>query len=270
MRQQVLDITSGAAQKKVSLERFRHRVTVPVPPLDVQRRIASILDQADDLRAKRRRALSHLEGLTGSVFESRFGGQQWRETTMGDACLKVTDGTHHSPKITAQGIPYVTAKHLTRRGLDFHANPWFISPEDHAPIYQRCDPRPGDVLYIKDGATTGRAAVNSYDFPFSMLSSLALLRPDPEQLLPEYLETWLNLPRTKRRMTGAMSGAAITRLTLTKIKAVRIPIPPIDLQAEFREMHRALALQISRMERSLSKESELFASLQGRAFRGAP
>ena len=51
------------------LEHFR----LPLPPLPEQRRIAAILDKADELRAKRRAALAQLDGLAQSVFVEMFG-----------------------------------------------------------------------------------------------------------------------------------------------------------------------------------------------------
>jgi type I restriction enzyme S subunit len=149
---------------------------------------------------------------------------------LADVCLKITDGTHHSPPIVPNGVPYVTAKHIKLGGIRFFDDPWFVSQQDHDEIYSRCDPQPGDVLYIKDGATTGIAAVNSYDFPFSMLSSVALLRPDPNVCDGRYLAAWLNAPRTKAKHLGSMGGAAIKRLTLAKIKGFRIPLPPLPEQ----------------------------------------
>ena len=46
---------------------------VPYSPLDEQRRIAAILDKADALRQKRKRAIALLDGLTQSIFLDMFG-----------------------------------------------------------------------------------------------------------------------------------------------------------------------------------------------------
>ncbi len=48
-------------------------MTIPLPPLPEQRRIAEILDKADALRAKRRAALAQLDTLTQSIFLDMFG-----------------------------------------------------------------------------------------------------------------------------------------------------------------------------------------------------
>ena len=53
--------------------KFLKEVSVPLPPLAEQRRIALILDRADELRAMRRRALNHCEELADSIFFDMFG-----------------------------------------------------------------------------------------------------------------------------------------------------------------------------------------------------
>lgn len=246
---------------------------IPLPPLEEQKRIAGILDAADILRAKRREALAKLDDLLQSTFLDMFGDpvtnpKGWEVPTLGDICTKITDGTHHSPPVTEDGIPYITAKHLKIDGLKFFENPWFVSKEDHEQIYSRCDPKPGDVLYIKDGATTGIAAINRYDFPFSMLSSLALIRPDTEVFLAEFLCAFLNNERNKMHLLENMGGAAIKRLTLTKIKKFKVPLPPLDLQRRFAEIVSSVEEQKAKMRKHLEQLDDLFASLQQRAFRG--
>ena len=215
-----------------------YRVEILLPPLEEQRRIAAILDQAETLRTQRRTALALLDSLTQSLFLDMFGDPLIESSgkpfyTLGTVCEKISDGTHHSPAIQLNGVPYITARHLKAYGLDFHADPWFVSMEDHQTIYSRCDPKPNDVLYIKDGATTGLAAINNYDFEFSMLSSLALLRPNKKLISACYLCHWLNNNEVRKKLIGEMAGAAIRRLTLSKIKAFRLPVPPLPLQQPF-------------------------------------
>ena len=61
--------TTVPALRKSELETLR----VPLPPLEEQRRIAAILDQAETLRTQRRQALAHLDSLTQSLFLDMFG-----------------------------------------------------------------------------------------------------------------------------------------------------------------------------------------------------
>ncbi|MGE3796398.1 MAG: hypothetical protein AB7G88_01045 [Thermomicrobiales bacterium] len=183
--------------------------------------------------------------LVPALFHEMFGDpvrndEGWRTATLAEACTKITDGTHFSPPTVAHGTPYVTAKHLNKYGLDFERDPSYISDEHHREIFARCDPRLGDVLYIKDGATTGQAAVNRYGFEFSMLSSLALLRPDRNVCDSEYLNAWLNDESVKLMMMAQMAGSAIRRLTLEKIKRSHILLPPIGKQSEFAALEKKI------------------------------
>ncbi|MDF2612350.1 MAG: EcoKI restriction-modification system protein HsdS [Clostridia bacterium] len=148
-------------------------------------------------------------------------------------CIKLTDGTHFSPESYAVGdYKYVTAKNIKRSGFDF-SNITYIKKEIHEGIYSRCNPEQGDVLYIKDGATTGIAMVNTLDEEFSLLSSVALLKQDRSKINGYYLCNVLNNEETYNKIRANMGGAAITRLTIAKLNAIYIPVPPIELQNQF-------------------------------------
>jgi len=159
----------------------------------------------------------------------------WVWVRLSSVCSKITDGTHNSPPNTKNGeIPYITAKNIRPWGIDI-SDLTYVRKEIHNEIYSRCNPEKGDVLYIKDGATTGLAAVNEFDFEFSMLSSVALLKPNPTLIDPYYLKYYLNSPQTFKRMTGRMSGVAITRIILDKIRNAEISLPPLEIQKKLSE-----------------------------------
>ena len=142
---------------------------------------------------------------------------------------KLTDGTHHSPPNGPSGaIMYVTAKNIKTGGVLLDGIT-YVSKEVHDEIYSRCDPSFGDVLYIKDGATTGIATINQVKEPFSMLSSVALLKPS-EAIFNRYLLWAMRSPFFYAETRGAMKGAAITRVTLAVLAASLLPLPPLAEQ----------------------------------------
>ncbi|MFH0904842.1 MAG: restriction endonuclease subunit S [Methanobacteriota archaeon] len=153
----------------------------------------------------------------------------WNWVSMGNALLKLTDGTHNSPPNYETGdFKYVTAKNIKNKGIDL-TNITYITTAVHNEIYSRCDPEPGDILYIKDGATTGIAAINDITEPFSMLSSVALLKT-PTEIYNRYLLYILRSPYFYSMMRDDMSGVAITRVTLTKLNKALIPLAPLAEQ----------------------------------------
>jgi len=247
-------------------------IEIPLPPLPIQKRIAEILDAADALRRKDQELLRKYDELAQAIFIDMFGDpvkneKGWKVKKLREICTKITDGTHFSPPNVPMGIPYITAKHLKQDFVDFYCNPTYISQKHHAEIYSRCTPQKGDVLYIKDVATTGVAAVNEYDFEFSMLSSLALIKPNKEQLNSYYLSCYLNNKIVKQELIRSyMAGAAIKRFTLDKIHKFEVVLPRIELQNTF-------ALKWKKLQESLqyikdSKSNHLFESLLQQAFKG--
>ncbi|MDM8347396.1 restriction endonuclease subunit S [Pseudomonas sp. sp1636] len=158
----------------------------------------------------------------------------WVWGRLGEITLKITDGTHHSPTNTPSGdYKYISAKNIKSWGIDL-TGVTYVTNEIHQEIFSRCDPSKGDVLYIKDGATTGVATINSLDEPFSMLSSVALLKPSGG-LHNEYMLKAIVSPVFYREMRAGMTGVAITRVTLAKLNNAVIPLPPLA------EQHRIVA-----------------------------
>ena len=79
---------NGATFKEVS-KAVIERIEIPLPPLNEQRRIASILDKADEIRRKRMRIIKLTDLLLKSIFLEMFGdpGQnphRWLVMTIGD------------------------------------------------------------------------------------------------------------------------------------------------------------------------------------------
>ncbi len=154
----------------------------------------------------------------------------WEWVRLGTATAKITDGTHHSPPNTPSGeFKYISAKNIKPWGIDL-SEVTSVTREVHEEIYARCNPELGDVLYIKDGATTGVVTVNTLAEPFSMLSSVALLKPSCG-LRADYLALVMASPVFYQEMRAGMTGVAITRVTLAKLIDATAPLPPLTEQS---------------------------------------
>jgi type I restriction enzyme S subunit len=182
--------------------------------------------------------------------------KHWTVSPLSQACTKITDGTHHSPNEQEQtktgDYLYITAKNIKEYGVDL-ANVTYLPERIHRAIYVRCDPEAGDVLYIKDGVTTGVATVNQLDEEFSLLSSVALMKPRRELIEPRFLKWYLNSPIGFRSMTAQMTGTAIKRLTLTKIKSSDVVVAPMAEQrrivAKIEELFSDLDAGVAALQR---------------------
>lgn len=153
-----------------------------------------------------------------------------RQLKLERLCKLITDGTHSSPKAFSSGdFLYLTSKNVRPGRLDLR-NVSYVAESDHKIIFRACPVQFGDVLLVKDGANAGSAAVNTLYDPFSLLSSVAVLRPNPEILDAGYLVHWLNTDGAYKLMTQRMSGSAIRRLILREISSLSIPVPPLEEQ----------------------------------------
>ena len=245
---------------------------IPLPSLDEQRRIAVVLDKISDLIALRRAQLDKLDLLVKSRFVEMFGDPVlnplgWRTESLKDVCIKLTDGTHFSPdSFEAGDYKYITAKNIKVSGFDF-TNITYVSEEVHRPIYERCNPELGDVLYIKDGVTTGIAMVNTLDEEFSLLSSVALLKQDRQKINGYFLAALLNNENMYTNIRRNMGGAAITRLTIAKLNIIPIILPPIELQNQFSFFVEKIEKSKLTIHKSLDKLEILKQAIMQRYFK---
>jgi type I restriction enzyme S subunit len=151
--------------------------------------------------------------------------EDWGIITAADACTKIQDGTHFSPKLGGNDYLYITSKNIRFGFLDI-SSAERITELQHRMIYRRCDVKNGDLLLTKDGANTGNAALNSLDEEFSLLSSVAFLRFATQKYLAGYFLQQILSYQGQKHIQDAMTGNAITRLTLEKINKLCFPLPP--------------------------------------------
>lgn len=95
----------------------------------------------------------------------------------------------------------------------------------------------------------GIAAVNTLDYEFSLLSSVALIRPRADLLRGDFLTLWLNHPDVYRGVREAQTGCAIQRMVLDQIRNMEIPLPPL---AEQQRIAGRLTEQLAAAERARS------------------
>ena len=153
----------------------------------------------------------------------------WTWCRLPEVCRKpITDGTHNSPSNSASGdFLYITAKNI--KNLDICLDDaTYISKEIHESIYSRCSPELNDILLTKDG-TIGEVAVNNLNYPFSMLSSIALIKPSNE-ILSWFLAYILISDLLQNKMKKDAKGSALKRIILAQINDFLIPLPPLAEQ----------------------------------------
>lgn len=268
------NMTGSAGQRRVP-KHYLESLSIPLPPISSQRRIAAILDQADALRAKRREALTQLDSLMQSIFVEMFGEpvinpKGWPTAALGTHVSKLGSGstpTGGDAAYKESGISLIRSLNV-HDGEFTYKNLAFID-ENQAAKLSNVVVVQGDVLLNITGASVARVcSVPSDVLPARVNQHVMIVRPKPT-LNSLYLERLLLNPQMKTRLLQ-IGGAGATREAITKAQAeeLAIPMPPISIQDEFAIRLSKAKEMISCHKRALSELNTLFASLQHRAFRG--
>jgi type I restriction enzyme S subunit len=266
---QILTWVRATTADNFPIEKLKD-LRIPIPPIDEQRRIAGILNQTDEVRAKRRQAVTLLEDLTRSIFIYMFGDPgstdlRWPCLTVSDVAHQVTDGEHLTPIRERGGIKLLSARNIQDGFIDF-SKVDYIGSAEYARISRRCNPQPGDVLLSCSG-TIGRVALVETDEPLSLVRSVALIKPNHEMVASDYLLNVLRMPSIKNAMLKAANASSQANLFQGPIRALSVPVPPIKLQEEFSRRFRSVAALKATQTEDSRALSEFFASLQAKAFR---
>lgn len=249
-------------------------LSVPVPPLPEQRRIAAILDKADELRAKRRAALAQLDSLTQSIFLDMFGDPAINPNSvgtkqLGDYLVFLTSGGRGWAKY------YASTGDRFIRSLDVQMNhignkeAAYVSAPENAEA-RRTRVQVGDVLLTITGSRIGRVAPVTAELEGSFVSQhVAILRVDADRINPKFLSFFLSLESGgQRQIAKAQYGQTKPGLNFEQIQRFQVPIPAVEQQREFISRMAAVEKIKTSQLISVADLDALFTSLQHRAFRG--
>jgi type I restriction enzyme S subunit len=263
--------SQGLAQGVITRDML-HEIKVPLPSLEEQRRIASILDTADALRAKRRVALAKLGSLAQSIFIEMFGDpgtnpKQLPVVKVGDLLSSANYGT--SEKAGSVGaFPILRMNNITYDGRINLSDLKYIDLDKR--MRDRFLVTDGDILFNRTNSQelVGKSAVYRGEDNIAFAGYLVRLRPNSEAV-PDYICSFLNSKYGKATLRGmCKSIIGMANINATEVQSINIPKPPVKLQAAFAHQLAEIYQTRAQHEHSLGLLETLFASLQHRAFLG--
>lgn len=213
-------------------------VSITVPPIDEQRKIAAILDKVSDLIAKRQQQLDKLDEAVKARFVEVFGEpdenpKHWQEDELSHH-LKVIGGyAFKSDGFTDEGIPVLRIGNINSgHFLPVNMVYW---PDDLA--LARYKVFPGDLVMSLTGTVGkddyGNVCILGADYDEYYLNQRNAKLSIEKSLNKCYFSELLKFPRIKKRLTGISRGIRQANISNKDILTLRVPMPPIELQEQF-------------------------------------
>lgn len=251
-------------------------IEFPLPDLETQNKIVAILDKAKAILDNREKTINLHNELKWSFFYNLF--QDWQfydekavEEISSDEQYSLSSGPFGS-NLTSKdyvdnpGVLILRGKNVTSGKLDL-TDVKYVS-EEKAIELKRSEIKPDDIVIVAVGSS-GKALKIPSSLDRAIISqNFNKVTCNQEIINPTYFEYCFNSKIVQHQLKSIITDAGRTFLSLTNIKEIKIPIPPIDLQSEFVKIIKKVESSVDKMEFSKSKIEQLLNSISQKAFKG--
>ena len=253
---------SHATQDNINLKILReHKILLP--SLDQQNKIVEILEKAEKLKEKRKKANELADEYLKSLFLDMFGKEE-NKFKLGEMCEIKSGGTpsRQVKEYWENGnIPWIGStecknksinkptEYITKKGLE----------KSSAKIFKK-----GTIVVALVGATIGKTGILNFDSTTNQ--NVAGLNPkDSAKLNTLFLFYILQKQYNKFMELG---HSKFKMASLTFLKNLEIILPPIELQNKFAEEVKKVEKIKETQKESEQEIDNLLNSLMKKAFKG--
>ena len=250
-------------------------LSFPKPPLEEQRRIAALLDQADELRAKRRQSIVLLEDLAQSLFLDMFGDDKvfvssCRLGEIADIASGITKGRKVPKGTSLKPVPYLAVANVQDKRLDLSNVKTIDASSNEIERYRL---QKNDLLLTEGGDPDklGRGTLWNEELPEAIHQNhiFRVRLTDCERVRPVYVNWYIASHFGKRYfLRSAKQTTGIASINATQLKNFPLRLPSIQLQYSFESKVARVRDALDLQTTNLLALDDLFLSLQAKAFRG--
>lgn len=268
-------LLTGGTVKFIN-KKIMQSIQIPLPPLDIQKKIADTLDKAQELIDKRKEQISALDKFLENLFLAMFGDpvsnpMEWEVKELKNIILTVTNGITRRRKISEN------IGDIVLRLRDIKINSIDYSDTNRIPLEskekEKFKAELGDLLFIRVNGNpeyVGRCSVfkgfleNVY-FNDHIMRVRFDLNSSNSIFLSHYLNNKFGKKEIKKSLKTSAGQHTISQSGLEKVVII---LPPLDLQNQFASIVEKVEAEKTKLEASLKEMEDNFNSIMQRAFKG--
>lgn len=265
-------VKRGSRQgKTIDLKRWL-KYEIPVWNAEMQIEIANKLDYVSNLIIARNEQIALFDELVKSRFIELFGDpvdneMQWPTKSLEEACRVIVDCPHSTPNYTSENTGFMCIRtSIVKKNYIIWDDIEFISEEEYNKRIQRKKPEKGDVIYTREGAILGIAAVIDKECNVALGQRSMLLSPNADQCISTFLCNAMNCDSFLANALKGQSGSASPHINVGDIKAFKMIMPPIELQQQFADFVAQVDKSKLAVQKSLDELKILKKSLMQKYF----
>ena len=265
----------GTTRPRIRISVIRE-LPILTPPLEEQRRIVEILDEAFEgiaiAEVNTKKNLANARELFDSYLNKVFNNSkntQW--VTLSDLCVAITDGDRQPPPKASEGIPLITISNIDKqnRTIDF-SDTFKVSPGYFNKLKEHREPLQGDILYTVTGSY-GIPVIVDDEKKFCFQRHIGLIRPN-KQTKSRFLYYLLLSKKVKKQADKCATGTAQKTVGLRSLRKFIVPKISLDDRIEITKKLDDTLKEVIRLEeiyqRKLEALAELKQSILQKAFTG--
>jgi len=265
--------TRGSTMKHINRGDFLG-ITISLPSLKEQQRIAAILDKTDAIRRKRQQTIRLADQFLQAVFLDIFGDpvknpKGWEVVKLGDICGVGSSKRVFVDEFTDSGVPFYRGTEVGHLAENEDIQPHLFISKEHYETLKRHSgvPSIGDLL-LPSICHDGRIWKVDHEQPFYFKDGRVLwIKVNQNLVNCAYLKSYLKYLFIANYSSIA-SGTTFAELKIINLKELAILSPPLGLQIKYSEIEKIIMKKYGLKKDFLGMSNELFYSLSQKAFAG--
>lgn len=265
LRNELKRLGSGSTFKEVSKKSIRS-MKISIPPLPEQIKIAKILLAVDETIEKKQETIEKTKtlkrGMMQELLTRGIGHTNFKRTEIGkipvdwkvvrvmDVCEKPEYGYTESATDKLEGPKFLRISDIQDGRVNWERVPYCRCPDS---LKEKYVLMPGDILFARTGATTGKSFIIKR-CPEAVFASYLIRVVTKDRINSDFLYLVFNSFVYWRQITEQIGGSAQGGVNASSLSNINIPLPPLSEQKKIAEI---LSLIDEEIEKEIAHKERL-------------